>query len=61
MSSVMLLLSLSKLINLMEGLKKNNPTGLAQIVVFQKRNQFKVLFQKYSIRCHESGLKECKH
>lgn len=40
MSSVMLLFSLSKLIKLMEDLKKKNPTGLAQIVVFKKRNNF---------------------
>lgn len=41
MNSVMVLLSLSELVNLMEGLKKsNNLTGLAKIVVFQNSNDF---------------------
>lgn len=54
----MLLLSLSKLINVMEGLKK--PYQFGTISLSQKRNQFKVLFQKYSIHCHKSWFKDCK-
>lgn len=41
MSNVMVLLSLSELVNLMEGLKKTkNLTGLAKTVVLQKGNNF---------------------